>query len=184
MKHRVPRKEPRHGPGRICQSHDSESAIAIPVPFRDVCTIKLVGCPSTIRTTQWRAYNNKRIVVIALLLAISCLACGGYYWWRHRLSDREQASRTARTPKRFAAVEIRLRGAHCDAALAHEGRRFLAYQAPALPLEGCTKTRCGCSFEKLDDRRAEDRRLEHSGLHAASFIRAERRRRTSRREGE
>src|ERR1044071_8764091 len=114
------------------------------------------------------------MILIAVFVAMALLAAA-VYWWRSRPSPaRQVASRVPR--ERFAGVEIRRRSGACAAARALDGQRFLANQAPALPLAGCTKTRCECAFAKLSDRRTDDRRFEHGGLRAALFLRAERRR--------
>jgi hypothetical protein len=46
----------------------------------------------------------------------------------------------------------------CRAALDCAGQRFLATQAPALPLAGCDIARCTCRYVHHDDRRADGRR--------------------------
>ncbi len=83
---------------------------------------------------------------------------------------------------RFDAVEIQARHTACLAALRLRGKRYLAGEAPALPLPGCTAVQCSCSFAKLSDRRTEDRRLEHAGLSASLFRANDRRDQAGRRE--
>ena len=119
------------------------------------------------------------MILSAVLIAVALLAAAGY-WWRSRPSPaRQVASGVPR--ETFAAVEIRRRSGACAAAHALDGQRFLANQAPALPLAGCTKTRCECAFAKLSDRRTEDRRWGHEGLSAAMFLEAQRRTQADRR---
>lgn len=120
--------------------------------------------------------------LIAILLAIALLAVAGYWLWSRPSPARHALSRTAHTAERFAAVEIRRRSGACDAARALEGQRFLANQAPTLPLVGCTSTRCECTFAKLSDRRTDDRRWGHDGLSAAMFLDEERRNHAGRRD--
>jgi hypothetical protein len=122
-------------------------------------------------------------MLIAILIAIALLAGIGY-WWRSRLrGPRAVPQRTAvRRPDRFAGVEIRRRSGACAAAVALDGQRFLANQSPALPLVGCTKKRCDCSFVKYSDRRTDDRRWEHEGMTAAIFNTAQRRKHADRRD--
>ncbi len=119
--------------------------------------------------------------LIAVLVAVGLVAAVGVWRWSRPSPAKAGSSRTARPADRFAAVEIRRRSGACKAAHALEGQRFLANQSPALPLAGCTKTRCDCSFVKLSDRRADDRRFEGGGLGAALFNKLERRIRAGRR---
>jgi hypothetical protein len=120
------------------------------------------------------------MILIAVLVAMALLAAAGY-WWRLRPAPaRPVASCVPR--ERFAAVEIRRRSGACAAAHALAGQRFLANQAPALPLVGCTKTRCECAFAKLSDRRTDDRRWGHEGQSAAMFLEAQRRTQADRRD--
>jgi hypothetical protein len=78
-------------------------------------------------------------------------------------------------------VEIRTRSGACEPARALEGQRFLAKDAPALPLPSCDVAKCSCTFAKLSDRRTEDRRFEHGGLSAAMFLKTNRRAKRERR---
>jgi len=43
-------------------------------------------------------------------------------------------------------------------ATAQQGHRYLAGQAPQLPLPGCDARNCGCRYERHGDRRAKDER--------------------------
>jgi hypothetical protein len=124
-------------------------------------------------------------MLVAVLVAIGCIA-GAVY----RLARRRQAESRAAPPLpptnakaggRFGAVEIRSRGAACRAAHAIRGHRFLAKDAPSLPLQGCTLEQCACSFSKLKDRRSEGRRLDHGGLSASLFVATNRRQKKDRR---
>lgn len=126
------------------------------------------------------------MILIAVLVAIALVAAFGY-WLRLRPSPARAVptgTRTARTAERFAAVAICPGSGACEAAHALDEQRFLAHQAPALPLVGCTKTRCGCSFTKLSDRRAESRRWGLVALSAAMFTKTERRKRAGRRDAD
>lgn len=124
------------------------------------------------------------MILIAVLVAIPLLIAIAV-WRRSRPAPAGQiAPRTARAAERFAAVEIRRRNGACAAARALDGQRFLANQSPALPLAGCTRTRCDCAFAKRSDRRGEDRRFTLGGLSAAMFVKSERRKRAGRREAD
>jgi hypothetical protein len=73
-------------------------------------------------------------------------------------------------PKRgkepWHAVSIVPHGRACPIALTFRGKRFLAAEAPTLPLDGCTAlTTCTCVYRHYTDRRAGPRReSEESGL--------------------
>lgn len=76
---------------------------------------------------------------------------------------------------RFSAVQIRARSGACRSAQLLQGQRFLAKDAPILPLPECKAPRCSCTFSKMTDRRSDGRRLEHGGL-STSFFQAMNRR--------
>ena len=53
----------------------------------------------------------------------------------------------------------------CDAAREFDGVRFLAEDAPQLPLNGCTNiVTCQCKYRHFDDRRTDLRRESDIGL--------------------
>jgi hypothetical protein len=122
-------------------------------------------------------------MLITILIAIALLAGAAYWWRRSRFPAAPHVpQRTASRAERFAGVEIRRHGAACVAAAALDGKRFLANQSPALPLAGCTKQRCDCTFVKYSDRRTDDRRWENDGMTAAMFNTAQRRKLADRRD--
>ncbi|MEP5570006.1 MAG: hypothetical protein ABJN62_19355 [Halioglobus sp.] len=55
---------------------------------------------------------------------------------------------------RYAAVSCR---GHCSAIKGLQGKRFLEREAPALPVMGCTASRCDCVYTHHDDRRTGKR---------------------------
>lgn len=124
-------------------------------------------------------------MILTASLIVLVLLAGAAYAFRSRRS-RPAPSRqpSPRASEQFASVEIRRINGACAASRKLEGQRFLAKQAPALPLVGCTKTRCDCAFTKLSDRRTDDRRWGHEGLGAAMFVDAERRNRAGRRDAD
>ncbi|MGH8136044.1 MAG: hypothetical protein ACRER4_06825 [Steroidobacteraceae bacterium] len=64
----------------------------------------------------------------------------------------------------------------CQEVHAIEERRFLAVEAPQLPLPGCGAAQCNCRYVHHDDRRStENRRVQAKNRRAYS--------RTERREG-
>ncbi len=89
------------------------------------------------------------------------------------------ASSSVTAPKQFRAVSIESdwRGC-CDAAKQLAKQRFLAGEAPMLPLDACSQPGdCRCIYKHWSDRRDGDRRTPYSGL-ASQFHSA-----TDRREG-
>lgn len=61
---------------------------------------------------------------------------------------------------RYPSVSIACGGKPCAAVKALAGQRFLAHNAPSLPLPDCTlSNQCKCTFRKYDDRRDVERRL-------------------------
>jgi hypothetical protein len=117
-----------------------------------------------------------------VIVLVAVLAAGAAYWHLSARRARPPAAepRAARPGGPFSGVEIRIRGGACRSARQLEGRRFLAKNAPALPLPRCTAARCSCTFAKLPDRRTEGRRLDYGSL-SASLLRENNRRKQERR---
>ena len=94
---------------------------------------------------------------------------------RFKSTPRHQAS--TGTPLRpFQGIAI-FRGVPCcELARKFGEHRFLAKDAPQLPLRGCTMPQqCTCRYLKYKDRRTESRRLVDFGLTARLFDGKERR---------
>lgn len=73
--------------------------------------------------------------------------------------DRQPAQRRGRQPvNRYRAVAVRHQLLSCRAVQALDGKRFLASEAPSLPVRGCDIWPCRCRYEHLSDRRVEERR--------------------------
>lgn len=122
--------------------------------------------------------------MIVVLLAALILAAGAAYWFTSRREAPRPVRASAPPPKaggRFSGVEIRTRGGACRAAHVLQGRRFLAKDAPSLPLPDCTHGKCACTFSKLPDRRTEGRRLDYGTLNASLFLTTNRRMKRDRR---
>jgi hypothetical protein len=65
----------------------------------------------------------------------------------------------ARSPGGFQGVTVKPCLDACDAVQAIVGRRYLSREAPALPLAGCDRRRCDCTYSHFSDRRERgDRR--------------------------
>jgi hypothetical protein len=93
---------------------------------------------------------------------------------------RDAASRTP--PKQpWHAVSV-VAGVHaCSSALQCKGKRFLAAEAPRLPLPDCgSPWRCKCTYRHHGDRRAGSRRAADLGM-SRRFDESEKRRSPGRR---
>jgi hypothetical protein len=121
------------------------------------------------------------MVAALVLLALLALAAGAYWLLARRAAARRPAPRETRAGGRFGSVEIRPRGGACEAARALVGQRFLAKDAPVLPLSACSAAQCSCGFVKRGDRRTDIRRLLQGGLSASLFAAANRRSKRDRR---
>lgn len=64
----------------------------------------------------------------------------------------------------FRAVAIKLGDTPCASVLKLADQPFLVASAPLLPLKDCGQSNCGCSYERRDDRRSEDRRHPFGSL--------------------
>ena len=67
---------------------------------------------------------------------------------------------------KYHGVSVKTNGKYmCEAAFYLEGTRFLAHEAPSLPLIGCADSRnCACVYKHFDDRRTSVRRDSDDGL--------------------
>jgi hypothetical protein len=99
---------------------------------------------------------------------------------RFKSAPRHQARSAPLRP--FQAIAIYRGVKSCELARKFGEHKFLAKDAPALPLKGCSMPeRCDCRYLKYKDRRAEARRLVDFGLSARVFDGKERRARNGRR---
>ncbi|MBB6092436.1 hypothetical protein HNQ60_001314 [Povalibacter uvarum] len=84
-----------------------------------------------------------------------------------RKKDSQEPARTASS--RYQAIAIFRGAVCCSIARRFSEHRFLAREAPALPLNGCTMPeRCECRYLKFKDRRTDSRRLD--GFSAATRL--------------
>lgn len=100
-----------------------------------------------------------------------------------RLGREKPNPQPARVPLRpFQAISIFRGVTSCPAAKQLSEHRFLARDAPPLPLPGCSmRAQCQCRYLKHSDRRSGPRRLLDFGLSARLFDGRERRQRGGRR---
>jgi hypothetical protein len=100
-----------------------------------------------------------------------------------RLGRKPSSPATSREPLRpFQAISIHRGVVACAMARKFSEHRFLAKDAPPLPLSGCTMSAtCQCRYLKHRDRRGESRRLADFGVSTRLFDGRERRARGGRR---
>jgi hypothetical protein len=125
-------------------------------------------------------------VLLASIGTLVAASAGAAYWLAARRPTPRSDPPAPAAPRtkvggRFSAVQIRPRSGACRASQLLQGHRFLAKDAPALPLRECKAPRCSCTFSKLPDRRSDGRRLEHGGLSASLFLAMNRRTKRDRR---
>jgi len=78
---------------------------------------------------------------------------------QNKATTEAEASPESKTEGEFHAVAMRYSENSCNAAKAMTGRRFLATEAPELPLKECDFDDCRCTFDHFSDRRSKsDRR--------------------------
>ena len=100
---------------------------------------------------------------VLLLLVVGLLIA--WYFYRQGLDrpeDRQERRRISPALKKSAqyhAVSVKPGAYACSAANKIAGQRFLATEAPTLPLPDCDAAECECHFTHHNDRRAgKDRR--------------------------
>ena len=85
----------------------------------------------------------------------------------------------------YQAVSIIATATCCAAAAETRGQRFLARQAPRLPLAQCDRPKdCACRFQKYDDRRDGSRRTLYLSSLVKSYPGREKRQVQSRRKSD
>lgn len=101
---------------------------------------------------------------VATLALILALLGASWYFLRMRTAAPSVSTKAAAAPvtkkdTSYHAVSIHIESNACAAARAIEGRRFLAADAPRLPLADCDIRQCRCRFVHHADRRCgRDRR--------------------------
>ena len=104
---------------------------------------------------------------------------------QNKTATEAEAMPKPKTQGEFHAVAIKYSEDACDAAKAMTGRRFLASEAPELPLKKCDFDDCRCKFSHYQDRRSTaDRRtpFAHQGkTETTGTFEREKRKKTDRR---
>lgn len=102
-----------------------------------------------------------------------------------RFNGRKEPPAASAPLRPFQAISIYRGLICCDSARKFSEHRFLARDAPSLPLSGCTMPeKCHCKYIKHKDRRSESRRLVDFGMVARLFDGRDRRKRGGRRSGD
>jgi hypothetical protein len=111
---------------------------------------------------------------VLLLLVVGLLIA--WYFYRQGLDKPEERKDRRISPAqkdraRYHAVSVKPGAYACSAANDIAGQRFLATEAPSLPLPGCDAAECECHFTHHSDRRSgKDRRspFTSGGMAAAT----------------
>jgi hypothetical protein len=111
---------------------------------------------------------------VLLLLVVGLLIA--WFFYRQGLDKPEERKDRRISPAqkdraKYHAVSIKPGAYACSAANEIAGQRFLATEAPNLPLPGCDAAECDCHFTHHNDRRTgKDRRspFTSGGLAAAT----------------
>ena len=105
-------------------------------------------------------------IAIVILLAALLLVRRTQKSIAERPATKHKAKPSVGKPEntKYHSVSIRLGGNACTAAKEIQGERFLASEAPHMPLPDCDVSDCQCRFVHFKDRRTkDDRRNPYSG---------------------
>ena len=98
------------------------------------------------------------------LIVFAVVALAAVVWLHRGRSSSEPEQERPDATAGHRAVTVKPCAGCCQAAMRIRGRRYLANQAPKLPLDGCTSGACSCSYVHYEDRREDvmgDRRVMH-----------------------
>ncbi|MDR2259448.1 MAG: hypothetical protein LBE06_00630 [Azoarcus sp.] len=123
----------------------------------------------------------KILAWILLILLIAGLVVGGFLYIRAQMREEKKQggsgtlfSRNKGEPVRlfaYRAVELQLCVDPCEVGISIAGKRLLRENTPALPLPGCKRKECECSYVQHDDRRSSQPRRDMS-LYGVSISKA------------
>ena len=88
------------------------------------------------------------------------------FQFRSRVKSEPVRKHHVRNPFHAVAIDCG-RGRACQTARRLQGQRFLASEAPRLPLADCDSATCACRYQHYEDRRMDVRRAadEHRAEH-------------------
>ena len=102
--------------------------------------------------------DNWLFIAILILLPV-------IWFLLHHSTARKQIYSLHKKKPKFQGVSIQACSAACDNVKSLEGKRFLADEVSILPVIGCTKEKCLCTYmHHRDRRRGIERRLPLSAL--------------------
>ena len=102
-----------------------------------------------------------------LFISLFIVLCATGWWLYYAGAKSVHKQHTASSPgpslspssKNYRGVSLHLGDHACECVCHVRGQRFLASDAPALPIYGCTNPECDCTYVHHEDRRSgEDRR--------------------------
>lgn len=101
-----------------------------------------------------------------IILSLTCviLLAWSFASPTRRVSGRRDSRAARSVSGTYQSVSIARRACSCDAVADHDGRRFLAAEAPLLPVQGCNVARCDCRYRHHVDRRSRGDRRSVMGL--------------------
>jgi hypothetical protein len=99
------------------------------------------------RTSDGKRFMNTTATILLL--------CGAIYWLFRPREDRSLRNRRrSRWSNPYPAASVSHRQDACSAVQALADTRFLAWEAPSIPVPGCTAQQCQCRYLYHPDRRA------------------------------
>lgn len=105
-------------------------------------------------------------VAMALLLLVGIITAFQRLLRKTEVQGKNvQARNSGPRAKAYPAVGIRYNLLACKAVQKYYDQRFLAHNAPALPVPGCNVRPCPCRYIHYADRRAGEDRRAHYGIH-------------------
>lgn len=118
---------------------------------------------------------------ISLFLAL----CSIWLWLHYSAKSAQKHDTISPTkikpPKNYHAISIDLCSQPCRCVCDIRGQRFLANEAPEMPIYGCTNPQCTCAYSHHDDRRNGDDRRYPSITMEGVFAQRELRHKSDRR---
>jgi hypothetical protein len=100
-----------------------------------------------------------------LFISLFIVLCATGWWLYYsgaKAAHKQHTTSSPRPPppsKSYRGVSLHLCDHACECVCHVRGQRFLASDAPVLPIYGCTNSECSCTYVHHEDRRSgKDRR--------------------------
>lgn len=94
---------------------------------------------------------------LLFVLLVIIVATAAYLWYHQKQVVPAEAPPPS---NRFHAVAIHAPVSACPEVRMLTSKKYLAKEAPRLPLDNCTAPYCQCRYDHYDDRRDEENRRE------------------------